>query len=72
MFVPLVGDDEVGLGALPKHRLRSGRIRDCHNVHRLTAGEESFDLLLGVGGQADDAGGHRRSGYHGEKTAEKR
>jgi hypothetical protein len=29
----------------------------------MAAREEAFDLLLGVRGQADDAGSHRRSGY---------
>jgi hypothetical protein len=60
--MPLVGDHQVGLGALANHGLGSRRVVDGHHVDRLAAREEAFDLLLGVGGQADDAGGHRRSG----------
>jgi hypothetical protein len=45
----------------------------------MAAREEAFDLLLGVRGQADDAGSHRRSGYQklpsppwGERVRERR
>jgi hypothetical protein len=62
--MPLVGDDELGLGALAQHGVGGRWVRDRHHVHGMTAGEEVFYLLFRVRRQADDAGGHRRSGYH--------
>ncbi len=76
VFVSLVGDDELSQRALPEHCLGGGRIGDGHHVHGMTAGEETFDLLFRIRRQADDAGGHRPSGYHatgyprGEKLLE--
>ena len=64
MGMSLVGDDEIGDGALLEQCLGSRRGRDCHHVHGMTAGEEVFDLLFRIRRQADDACGHRPSGYH--------
>ena len=60
----LVCDDELGEGALSEHRLRSRWAGDGHHLHGMTAGKEVFNLLFRIRRQADDAGGHRPSGYH--------
>jgi len=62
--VPLVGDDQLSHRALPEHRRGRGRIGNGHHIHGMMAGEETFDLLFRIRRQADDAGGHRASGYH--------
>ncbi len=76
VFMSFVGDDELRHRALPEHRLGSGGIRDGHHIDGVTAGEETFNLLFRIRRQADDASGHRPSGYHatgyprGEKILE--